>query len=338
MKWTNEQLDAINKTGTNILVSAGAGSGKTAVLTERVITKLKSGTHINNLLILTFTNNAASEMKTRIKKEIEKIPELNEQIKYIESSDIKTFDAFVLSLVRKYYYLLNIEKDINIIDASILLIKKKEFLNDIFNEMYEKNDKIFNDFIVTFSIKNDNNIKELIINLDNKFNLITDKKEFLNSYIQNYYKEENINNLFDEYVNLIKKRIETIKNCLNNLSNETDEDYYQNIYTILDLLLKSNTYEEISNNLRLDIPNLPKNSSDSAKYYKSNIKDNLNEIEAMTIFTKEELIQDVLNSKEYAEIIINIIIKLNDKLNNYKNKINLFEYHDISNLVIKRKL
>ena len=130
MKWTKEQLDAINKKGSNILVSAGAGSGKTAVLTERVITKLKNGTHINDLLILTFTNNAASEMKSRIKSEIGKFPELKDQTRYIESSDIKTFDAFVLSLVRKYYYLLNIEKDINIIDPSILSIKKKEFLDD----------------------------------------------------------------------------------------------------------------------------------------------------------------------------------------------------------------
>ena len=66
-KWTNEQELAITESGKNILVSAGAGSGKTAVLTERVIRKLKNGTSIKNLLILTFTNNAAHEMKTRIK-------------------------------------------------------------------------------------------------------------------------------------------------------------------------------------------------------------------------------------------------------------------------------
>ena len=60
MKWTNEQLQAINDSGENIIVSAGAGSGKTAVLTQRVITKLKNGININNLLILTFTNAAAA--------------------------------------------------------------------------------------------------------------------------------------------------------------------------------------------------------------------------------------------------------------------------------------
>ena len=60
---TKEQQLAIDKEGSNIIVSAGAGSGKTAVLTERVIRKLKENTHINELLILTFTNAAAAEMK-----------------------------------------------------------------------------------------------------------------------------------------------------------------------------------------------------------------------------------------------------------------------------------
>ena len=60
MAWTPEQQDAINKEGKNIIVSAGAGSGKTAVLTERTLRKLKSGIHINQLLILTFTNAAAA--------------------------------------------------------------------------------------------------------------------------------------------------------------------------------------------------------------------------------------------------------------------------------------
>ena len=64
--WTKEQSDAIYKSNNNIIVSAGAGSGKTAVLTQRVIEKLNQGIHINQLLILTFTKAAAGEMKDRI--------------------------------------------------------------------------------------------------------------------------------------------------------------------------------------------------------------------------------------------------------------------------------
>ena len=78
-RWTDEQLQAIETEGSNIIVSAGAGSGKTAVLTERVIRKLKKGIDIDSLLILTFTKAAAGEMKERIRASIEKNPELNSQ-------------------------------------------------------------------------------------------------------------------------------------------------------------------------------------------------------------------------------------------------------------------
>ena len=103
-KWTNEQQLAIDKEGTNIIVSAGAGSGKTAVLTARVIRKLNNGVDIDKLLILTFTNAAAKEMKERIRSAIKKAPDLSSQLDLIDGAYITTFDSYSLSLVKKYYY------------------------------------------------------------------------------------------------------------------------------------------------------------------------------------------------------------------------------------------
>src|SRR5574344_510553 len=96
--WTDEQWEAIYLTGKNIIVSAGAGSGKTAVLTERIIEKLKSGISINNMIILTFTNAAAAEMKERVRDKIEKEvvnnPNLKEQLYLIDQAVITTFDSY----------------------------------------------------------------------------------------------------------------------------------------------------------------------------------------------------------------------------------------------------
>ena len=69
-RWTEEQEKAIYAGGTNLLISAGAGSGKTAVLTERILEKLKQGLSLKNLIVLTFTNAAAFEMKERVRKKI----------------------------------------------------------------------------------------------------------------------------------------------------------------------------------------------------------------------------------------------------------------------------
>ena len=112
--WTLEQLDAINKEGSNIIVSAGAGSGKTAVLSERVLRKVKEGVSVDSLLILTFTKAAAIEMKERIRKKLKDGNFISELDK-IDNAYITTFDSYALSIVKKYSHLLNVSKDISIV-------------------------------------------------------------------------------------------------------------------------------------------------------------------------------------------------------------------------------
>ena len=138
MAWTPEQQTAIDETGKNIIVSAGAGSGKTAVLTARTMRILNSGVHVNELLILTFTKAAAGEMKERIRKSIKKgipdNPALAKELELIDQAYITTFDSFALSVVKKYHYLLNISNDIGISDASIIDMQKIKIMDEVFDK------------------------------------------------------------------------------------------------------------------------------------------------------------------------------------------------------------
>ena len=188
--WTKEQSDAINKDGTNIIVSAGAGSGKTAVLSERVLRKLKEGVNVNELLILTFTKAAAKEMKERIRKKIKKEPSLSSQLELIDSAYITTFDSYSLSVLKKYHYLLNLPKNIGITDSTLVQIKKEEILDNIFEELYEEKNEKFEEFISTFCIKDDKEIRNYLLNIYSKLELKTDKKEYLEKVI---YPLKNIN-------------------------------------------------------------------------------------------------------------------------------------------------
>ena len=181
-KWTDEQLEAINKEGCNIIVSAGAGSGKTAVLTERVITKIKKGVSIDNLLILTFTKAAAGEMKERIRKAIQK-ENMVEQLKLLDCAYITTFDSFALSVVKKYHYLINVSPNINIGNENIFLIEKNNILDDIFEGLYKIRDPKFLKMINDLCVKDDLEIRKYILNIRQKLDMKVDSSAYFTSFV-----------------------------------------------------------------------------------------------------------------------------------------------------------
>ena len=129
MDWTPNQSKAIKDFGHNIIVSAGAGSGKTAVLSERVLHHVENNISVDELLILTFTNAAAAEMKERIRKKLIKNNHLNEANK-VDTAYITTFDSLALSILKKYSYTLNLSSNISItfLACSPYLSKYVDFL------------------------------------------------------------------------------------------------------------------------------------------------------------------------------------------------------------------
>ena len=331
-KWTKEQLDAINKCGTNIIVSAGAGSGKTAVLTERVITKLGDGIKINELLILTFTNAAASEMKERIRKKISDIEELKDNLDYLDSAYITTFDSYTLSLIKKYNYLLNVSPNLSIIDQSIISIYKKDLLDKIFDKYYQDNNSLFNKFINDFAIKNDTLIKNSLLKIISSIDLISNKEDFLNNYFDNYLSDEKIKLYLKKYMELLRNEIDSIESNLMYISN-LDSDSYEVLYSLLDSLIRSNSYDDIKKNINIA---LPKKVSEEVSSYKKNINESLKTLKYLTRFSnEEEIIESLSISKNYITVIISIIKDFYDELNNYKFKNDLYEFTDLSILAIK---
>ncbi|MGM9850217.1 MAG: UvrD-helicase domain-containing protein [Bacilli bacterium] len=333
--WTKEQLEAINEEGKNIIVSAGAGSGKTAVLSERVIRKLNN-TDINKLLILTFTKEAANEMKERIRKKIKKNPDLKKQLDIIDSAYITTFDSYSLSLVKKYYYLLNISPNISIIDASIINIKKNEYIEEIFDKLYEEKNTKFEKLIKDFCTKDDKEIKNYVIDLNNKLDLKLNKEKYINNYIKDYFNEEIINNNIEKYINLIKDKIKEINNLLYDIQILVEGKFYEKLVDILNPLLNSNTYEEIRNNSNLKLPTLPRGSEEEVKEKKEELKNLIDNIKELTEIESTEILKEnILKTKEYIEIILEIIKELDKKIYNFKEQSEMYEFNDIAKMAIR---
>jgi len=333
--WTKEQLDAINKEGTNIIVSAGAGSGKTAVLSERVIRKLKENVSISNLLVITFTNAAAFEMKDRIRKKISENNDIIKELDNIDSAYITTFDSYALSIVKKYNYLINVSKNISIIEKNIMDIEKNKILDSLFEELYlEKNTK-FLKLIDDFCTKDDKEIKNYIIDINDKLDLIYKKEDYLKKYITNYYNDEFINNQISDYEKLLFSKIGLISSNLLELEEYVEVEYYDKIKECLEKLLISSNYNSIKSNI-VSLPQLPKNSLEQAKKIKENISGILKEISNMCSYDSiDEIKKSIYETKEYAEVIVDILIKFNKCINNYKDNNNLYEFIDIAKMAIK---
>lgn len=160
-RWTKQQTNAITAKNRNILVSAAAGSGKTAVLVERVIrmiTDERNSVDIDRLLIVTFTNAAAAEMRYRISKSLKEIlkndpsnKNAKRQLMLLSNAKICTIDSFCINLVRENFYELGINRDFGNLDESELSLIEDNVINDVLDEYFEKDDKDFISVIELFT-------------------------------------------------------------------------------------------------------------------------------------------------------------------------------------------
>lgn len=334
--WTDEQWNAIYDKGHNIIVSAGAGSGKTAVLSERVIENLKSGMSIKEVLLLTFTKAASLEMKTRIRNKIKKNPSLSKELSLIDEAYITTFDSFALSIVKKYHYILNISPNVSIIDGSLIRIKKKEILTNIFDKYYENRNEKFLKLISDFCIKDDKEIFDSILSIYSKIDLKYNKNEYLDNYINEYFNIDRINNDIKDYEKLLMSKFEELDYLIEDMSYYTDSDYITNLRLSISNLMHSKTYDEIVSNLSVEIPRLPKGSTDEVKEKKELINDVIKNIKSLCTYkNREEIMSSILSTKDYKEVIIDILKDFDEHVMSYKYENDIYEFTDIANLAIK---
>lgn len=337
--WSPEQLKAINKTGCNIIVSAGAGSGKTAVLTERIVKKLKEGTKLNELLVLTFTNSAATEMKNRIVKRMLSDEELSKRLDEVNNSYITTFDSFALSIVKKYHYLLNISANLSLIDSSVIQLKKEEFLNNIFNSLYQKHEPDFLNLLDKFTLKNDESIKNSILGIYDKMLLLEDFDDYIANYLSNYFNSSYISKIIDKFESHILKKISQLAQQLNYLE-ELDTETYDRVNEPYKLLIECKSYDHVANlflyNEAILKKNWPKNLESNIVFIKDCIGDIVKYLKDNCIYKDKQTIKDIIMSCESdMSIIIHILKELHLSLKAYKKQYEVYDFVDIALLALK---
>ncbi len=360
-KWTNEQKKAISEKHNNILVSAAAGSGKTAVLVQRVVdmvTDKENPIYINHLLVATFTNAAALEMKDRIynalQEKIKENPEdsfIKEQIVLLGQAQISTIHSLCTNLIRENYHLLGIRHDFDIADEVRLSSIKKEAMELVLEERYNGSDKDFYNTVDAFGgKKNDKNLEEIILNIYSFSESLPNPQKWLTDCYMNLDDKSFVEKIKSFVNNSIRKEISDIIKEYDKAIDiiETDAgliNYYDAFvcdYNILSMMLETKTDSTIERARNFEFLGLGRKKNDAdpvnANYVKTvrdGAKSRIPELLNLYCYTDEQIEEEIKLIYPYVKTICSLVTEFKDTFSLMKSAENILDFNDLEHYAIR---
>lgn len=364
VKWTEEQQQAINEKGANILVAAAAGSGKTAVLVERIINKvINEKIDIDRILVVTFTSAAASEIRERILeaiyKKLEENPEdtnLQKQINLINKANISTIHSFCLDVIRNNFYELYISSNFRVADTTEIELMKYEVLDELFEEKYLSNDKDFEDLINIYTgYRGDEGLQNLVLNiykfiqsspfpekwLNDKVNLFKNTNQDFAQTIWGKTILENIEEELTEGIMQLQNILKDMKK-IDELSKFT-KIIQEDIYNLEDILRYTNSWDntltKINNLVWQKWPTDKKITIDlkeQAKEVRNKVKEIINKsIKKKIAYDSIQANEDINEMDVTLTKLKNLLVEFMFKFASKKKEKNVVDFNDIEHFALK---
>lgn len=360
MKWTDEQQAAIDTRNCNLLVAAGAGSGKTAVLVERILKKIiEDKVDIDRLLVVTFTNAAASEMRERIAnrlyQELEKDATLQKQITMLAKSNISTLHSFCLKVIRDNFFKIDLDPNFRIGDQVECELLKIETIEELMEELYEADDKEFEELINTYTgNREDSELKNIALSIYNFVQSTPKPNEWLEEKCEMYNLRGGVDFAETEWGKLLldyaKEEVEGQIQELKNLEEDL-YDYPNYLQTIQDDILvlkaiseKNNTWDSFYDQIRLlefsklkpckDIDDdLKQAVKDTREKMKKSIKEYL--CESVFVSNSEAILSDMKLLYKNLKALTQFIELFDKKFSEKKREKNILDFNDIEHIALK---
>ena len=370
-KWTDEQLLAIETRGKNLLVAAAAGSGKTAVLVERIIkiiTDDNNPVDIDKLLVVTFTNAAASEMRERIgdaiSKKLEEMPDskmLQRQLALLNKSNITTIHSFCLDIIKNNFHLIDLDPGFRIGDETECTLIKQDVLIELFEDKYDKEDEGFLNLIEAYCTnRDDERLKEIVLKLYN-FSM---SGPWPSVWLREKAQEFNINSLDElEKASWYKVLKESLYLDLNNGKNGLDEaikiceeDSDLAPY-LLNLKPELNGIENAINSLNLNLEQIYKAIKDiefayriktvkkglgdeldkkKVKSLRDDVKKKINQIKGGVFSVSlDETLNGIKNMYPIIKSLTELVIEFSDRYVKKKMERVILDFNDLEHLCLK---
>lgn len=363
VKWTNEQLLSINEKGENILVAAAAGSGKTAVLVERIVNKvINDKIDIDKILVVTFTKAAASEMKSRILdtlyKKIEENPRdkhLARQVNLLSKASICTIDAFCLDVVKNNFFEIGISPNLKIAENTEIQILKQETLEELFETKYEEGNEEFLKLVNMYTTyKGDEKLKEIILNIYDFIQSmpypkawLEEKTKMFDINMASFEKTPWGEILFNKAKEELKDGILRLEEEIERIKYEEDIEKFvvvlsedvRRIRSIHDKKTWDEMFEEI-NNLKFDIfprdKKVPEEIKDKIKVSRKAVKDQISKIkEKILIYQSEMANEDIEIMYSILEAIKSLMLEFIDNFAKVKQDKNIMDFSDIEHFALE---
>lgn len=363
VKWTNEQLLSIKEKGENILVAAAAGSGKTAVLVERIVNKIVNDKiDIDKILVVTFTKAAASEMKSRILdaiyKKIEEDPgnkHLARQVILLSKASICTIDAFCLDVVKNNFFEIGISPNLKIAENTEIQILKQETLEELFEAKYEEENEEFLKLVNMYtSYKGDETLKEVVLNIYDFIQSMPYPKAWLEEKTE-MFDIENVSFektpwgeiLFSKAKEELQDGILKLEEEIERIKYEEDIEKFEvvlsedvrKIKNIYDKKTWDDMFEEI-NSLKFDIfpreKKVPEETKDKMKAVRKTVKDQISKIkEKILIYPSKQANEDIEIMYDILKNLKNLTLEFADSFAKVKQDKNIMDFSDIEHFALE---
>lgn len=367
MNWTKEQEDAIYKSGSNILVAAAAGSGKTAVLVERIIQKIiKDGIDIDKLLVVTFTNAAAAEMRERvleaIYKKLDEEPEnerLQKQLVLLGKSNICTIHSFCLEVIKNNFFEINLSANFRIGAEEEILLLKQEVLDDLFEKYYEEENEKFAKLIDTYTgYRGDEPLKEIVLKIYNFMQSAPFPNQWLSEKVA-MFKNNGVEQDFSKSIwgeILLKNLQEELIDSINSLKiiEQKLSKYYELEKYLLTIQSDINMLKSLYDNIdiswdvafeysqEMKFKTWPTDKKiaidvkDDAKASRDTVKNKImKSIKETLVYNSKFAYADIYEMHEILDILKDVIINFDKEFKNKKRERNIIDFNDIEHYALE---
>ena len=367
VKWTDEQQKVIDLRNRNILVSAAAGSGKTAVLVERIITMLtsdKKPVDVDKLLIVTFTEAAAAEMKERIRNAIEKKLEekpddehLMQQAILIHSAQITTIHSFCLSVIRDHFHAIDIDPGFRVGEEGELKLLRHDVLDELLEDRYEEGKEAFLNLSAAYGGRNDKKLLEIVQKIYDFSRSYPDASKWLSSCVKAYEVTTKEELEGSTYIELVKENTRKILNdavmmvqdglriCLEPDGPYEYEETLMKDMDVIRNLLEAKSYGQMYERFHtVKWPRLAPNKdktvsaekTELVKSIREDYKDYVKDLTSQYFFQREdEMLIDLCACRPYMEELAALVNDFAIKFEEKKRAQNMIDFSDMEQYALR---